>query len=164
MKHFCTLVDELLAEKDRINPIPEGTTALIFTPAGADGQEVTITDPKVISALRSAYCWTNQHLHCCLPGEVEATMSVVVRGARRSEEPPGFTLTQTCSATITLSGIACTTFGRMHPPPDPHMKTAVRPESGMDSRSFILIRSPDSSDTKLSLQRQAPSPYHSHHE
>lgn len=87
MKHFCTLVDELLAEKGRINPIPEGTTALIFTPAGADGQEVTITDPKVISALRSAYCWTNQHLHCCLPGEVEATMSVVVRGARRSEEP-----------------------------------------------------------------------------
>lgn len=82
----CSLQEECFTEKRRINPIPEGTTALIFTPANSRSS-VTITDPDDIAALRAAYRWTNEHLHCCLDGEVAAYLSVAVNGSLRSTEP-----------------------------------------------------------------------------
>lgn len=80
----CSLQEELLTEKRRINPIPADATALVFT--GVSGTR-TVSDPEVISALRASYRWTNYHLHCCLEGEVAARMTIIAGGSLHPAEP-----------------------------------------------------------------------------
>ena len=81
----CTLSEELLTEKRRVQPFPEGTTAIIFEPRDGSADRI-VTDERVIAALQEAYRWTNYHAFCCLEGEVTADITVYVNGQRHPAE------------------------------------------------------------------------------
>lgn len=81
----CTLSEELLTEKRRVQPFPEGTTAIIFEPRDGSADRI-VTDERVIAALQEAYRWTNDHAFCCLEGEVTADITVYVNGQRHPAE------------------------------------------------------------------------------
>ena len=81
----CTLPEELLTEKRRVQPFPEGTTAIIFEPRDGAPSRI-VTDEQVIAALQEAYRWTNGHTFCCLEGEVTADITVYVNGQRHPAE------------------------------------------------------------------------------
>lgn len=81
----CTLSEELLTEKRRVQPFPEGTTVIIFEPRDGSADRI-VTDERVIAALQEAYRWTNDHAFCCLEGEVTADITVFVNGQRHPAE------------------------------------------------------------------------------
>lgn len=81
----CTLPEELLTEKRRVQPFPEWTTAIIFEPRDGAPSRI-VTDEQVIAALQEAYRWTNVHAFCCLEGEVTADITVYVNGQRHPAE------------------------------------------------------------------------------
>lgn len=81
----CMLSEELMTEKRRVQPFPEGTTAIVFEPRDGSAPRV-VDDERVIAALQEAYRWTNYHAICCLEGEVAADITVYVNGQRHPAE------------------------------------------------------------------------------